>query len=624
MSATIPLVGIDRASVLLERHFGYPRFRAGQARAIEAVLAGRDAVVLMPTGGGKSLCYQIPSQLLPGTTLVVSPLISLMKDQVDGLARRGIAATFVNSTLSGADIKERLERVGTGQVKLLYVAPERFQSPSFRERLKGIQVSLLAVDEAHCISTWGHDFRPSYLRLGHVRDGLGCPAIALTATATPAVRSDIARQLRMREPVVIAKGFDRPNLRWHVLAAHSDGEKDKLLRRLLQPYRNRFRAPASGMNAATLRPAPRGLSSNSNPDSNSEGVAIVYASTRRAVDSIADLLIKTGIAAAGYHAGVPGAERKRLQEAFMQESVRVVVATNAFGMGIDKPNVRLVVHYQAPASLEDYYQEAGRAGRDGSPADCVLLFAYRDRFTHEFLIERSIPERLAVERVYALLIANADAEGFAELQGEAKLEGEAVAGGEDRLETVLRVLENAGVVRGIFAPGLRPWIRLVARPARIRRELPEGTPDRGLLRALWGACGPDELYRGREFAMGWLERIAPGADDVARLLDRLQAGGFLEWRPPTPRKVPELLLRVPPGELPVDWAALDRRRSVELDKLRAMQAYAYQRRCRRSFVLRYFGDLDGRPECAGCDRCEPRNARIVPGWPAPRRHSRTR
>ncbi|MEJ2186256.1 MAG: RecQ family ATP-dependent DNA helicase, partial [Gemmatimonadota bacterium] len=579
-----PEAPADQARELLRRHFGYDGFRAGQRQAVDAVLTGRDALVLMPTGGGKSLCYQIPSQILPGSTLVVSPLISLMKDQVDSLARHGIAATFVNSTLRASEIEERLQAVQDGRVRLLYVAPERFQSRSFRARLDALRVSLLAVDEAHCISTWGHDFRPAYLGLGRLRESLGCPVIGLTATATPEVRSDIIAQLRLRRPVVVAKGFDRPNLRWHVLAAHNDAEKDHLLRRLLQPYR---------------RGAP--------------GVAIVYAATRRTVDSIADLLIRAGFPAAGYHAGVKGAERRRLQESFMDGAIRVVVATNAFGMGIDKPDVRLVVHYHTPASLEDYYQEAGRAGRDGGQADCVLLHAYADRFTHEFLIDRANPDRATIEGVYARMRRAVRPDGFVPLDGELRREVDGLAGGGERTDAVLRVLETHGVMRGLARPGMRPWIRLIARPERIRRELAGHTPERALLRALWQSAGV-RIYRGREFSAQWLDRVTGSAEETSAMLDDLRARTILDWRPPAPRRIPELLVNVDPARLPIPWAELSRRKRLDLEKLRTMQAYAYQRGCRRAFILHYFGEQAPR-RCGACDHCT-RPDGILPGWPA--------
>ncbi|MEJ2218454.1 MAG: RecQ family ATP-dependent DNA helicase [Gemmatimonadota bacterium] len=592
VSESLPTPGArtDRARDLLRRHYGYDAFRAGQRQAVDAVLAGRDALVLMPTGGGKSLCYQIPSQILPGTTLVVSPLISLMKDQVDGLARHGIAATFVNSTLRSSEIEERLVAVQAGRVRLLYVAPERFQSRTFRARLDVLRVSLLAVDEAHCISTWGHDFRPAYLGLGRLRERLGCPVIGLTATATPEVRRDIVAQLRLRKPVVVAKGFDRPNLRWHVLAAHNDAEKDHLLRRLLRPFR-----------------------------ADAPGVAIVYAATRRTVDSVADLLIRAGYPAAGYHAGVKGAERRRLQESFMDGAIRVVVATNAFGMGIDKPDVRLVVHYHTPSSLEDYYQEAGRAGRDGGDADCVLLHAYADRFTHEFLIDRANPDRATIERVYTRMRQAVRPDHSVPLEGDLRRDMERLAGGPDRADAVLRVLETHGVIRGVIQPGLRPWIRLIARPERIRHELAGHRAELTLLRALWHSAGV-QLYRGREFNAHWLDRVTGSAEETSAMLDDLRARALLDWRPPAPRRAPELLIDAPAARLPVPWDELRRRRLLDLQKLKTMQAYAYKRACRRAFILHYFGE-QAPPKCGACDHCM-RPAGILPGWPAPRRRRR--
>jgi ATP-dependent DNA helicase RecQ len=290
------------ARAALARVFGYPDFRGRQAEAVAAVLHGRDLLVLMPTGGGKSLCFQVPALLLPGLTLVISPLISLMKDQVDGLVQA---------------------RARAGELRLLYVAPERMDSSAFQSLLGELKISLLAVDEAHCISQWGHEFRPAYRRLGRLRAQLQCPCVALTATATPPVRGDIMAQLGLREPLVLAGGFDRPNLSWHVLPAPTAAWKDRALVALLKRQR--------------------------------EGAIVVYAGTRRVVDTLADYCNGCGIPAAAYHAGMPPPERLRLQDAFMGNHVRVIFATTAFGMGVDKPDVRLVVHYTLSSSLEGYY-----------------------------------------------------------------------------------------------------------------------------------------------------------------------------------------------------------------------------------------------------------------------------
>src|SRR3982751_4182684 len=368
---------LEAARAALHARFGYAAFRPGQERAVASVLAGRDTLVVLPTGGGKSVCYQVPALLLPGLTVVVSPLISLMKDQVDALTARGIPATFLNSTLTSAEVSQRMNRVVSGEIKMLYVAPERFDFGSAAERLKDVGVSLLAIDEAHCISEWGHDFRPSYLRVAQVREKLGWPpAVALTATATPHVRQDIARQLRLENPETIITGFDRTNLRYHVVPTRSDAEKDQALIDILEKH---------------------------------EGVAIVYAATRRNVEKVTATLERAGITAAAYHAGLDDAHRHDGQEAFMKESVRAIVATNAFGMGIDKPNVRVVIHHAMPGTIEAYYQEAGRAGRDGKQSDVFLLHAFPDRFTHEFFIKGAFPERSTVERVYDRLVRTADA-----------------------------------------------------------------------------------------------------------------------------------------------------------------------------------------------------------------------
>jgi RecQ family ATP-dependent DNA helicase len=351
--------GIDEARNVLRGSFGYEGFRPGQERAVSAVLGGRDTLVVLPTGGGKSLCFQVPALLLPGLTVVVSPLISLMKDQVDALTARGLPATFINSSLPFGQVADRLARAERGEYRLLYVAPERFDYGSAAERLRGAGVSLLAVDEAHCISEWGHDFRPSYRRVRAIRASLGDPTtVALTATATPAVRRDIAEQLGLRSPETVVTGFDRRNLHYHVIRTRNDAEKDATLIHLLETH---------------------------------PGQAVVYVTTRKAVDRVADALGSAGLHARGYHGGLSDDERQAAQDDFMSERVRAIVATNAFGMGIDKANVRLVVHHTMPGSLEAYYQEAGRAGRNGQRANCVLLHAFQDRFTHEFLINNPRP-----------------------------------------------------------------------------------------------------------------------------------------------------------------------------------------------------------------------------------------
>jgi ATP-dependent DNA helicase RecQ len=407
---------LDTARALLQRHFGYPDFRGGQRDAVRAALQRRDVLVLMPTGGGKSLCYQVPALASAGLTIVVSPLISLMKDQVDALVRAGASAALLNSTLPREEAGRVLAAARAGELKLLYVAPERFDSEAFRRELPHLGVSLLAVDEAHCVSQWGHDFRPSYLRLGAVREQLAVPVIALTATATPAVRDDVVCQLRLRDPVLVVRGFDRPNLSWSVVGAADRAGKDMLLLRLVGERR--------------------------------DGVAIVYAPTRKAVDSLTDLMRRAGVQATAYHAGMSALDRERVQNAFIAGDIPVITATCAFGMGIDKPDVRLVVHHTMSGSLEAYYQEGGRASRDGASGRCVLLYAAGDRQVHEFMIDQTHPSRELIEDAVTLL-ARQDALRPHDIVG---VVAHGLTLAPRQAEAVIRILRRQQVLRD-DAPG---------------------------------------------------------------------------------------------------------------------------------------------------------------------------
>ena len=355
--------------------FGYGEFRPGQAEVISAVLAKRDTLAVMPTGGGKSVCYQVPALLrTDGLTLVVSPLLALMKDQVDAMRAMGVPAAAINSTVAIEEQREVLAAAGSGELRLLYVAPERFGAAGFMAALRSLPVALLAIDEAHCISQWGHDFRPSYRELGAVRDRIGSPpVVALTATADPRVRDDIVQRLGLHDPAIHVAGFDRPNLRFEVAKVSSLKEKFE------------------GISAQL-----RALKDES---------AIVYCGTRKRVEEVTDSLQRAGIRCARYHAGMQDEDRKRIQDAFARDTLRVIVATNAFGMGIDKPDVRAVIHHDMPDSLESYYQEAGRAGRDGGAATCTLYYATRDRGLREFFIEMAHPEASRVVEVYQQLVS---------------------------------------------------------------------------------------------------------------------------------------------------------------------------------------------------------------------------
>ena len=341
---------------VLKQYFGHSSFRYGQGELIDNILSGKDCMGVMPTGAGKSMCYQIPALMLQGTTIVVSPLISLMKDQVEALIQSGVAAAYINSSMSPHEYYSVLRDAASGGYKLLYVAPERLPAEDFAALCKEIRIPLVAVDEAHCVSHWGQDFRPSYLRITEFVAGLPQRPVlaAFTATATKAVKEDIVNILGLREPFRITTGFDRENLYFEVRSPETRNKDAELLSIIRE---------AQGRNA------------------------IVYCSTRKNVEQVCELLKLNGFNAARYHAGLPDEERRKAQEDFIYDRVNIIVATNAFGMGIDKSDVSLVVHYNMPKDVESYYQEAGRAGRDGSPARCILLYSKGDVRTNQFLIE---------------------------------------------------------------------------------------------------------------------------------------------------------------------------------------------------------------------------------------------
>jgi ATP-dependent DNA helicase RecQ len=479
--------------------FGHTALRPGQADVIRDILAGRPVIAVMPTGAGKSLCYQLPALVLAersDVTLVISPLIALMKDQVDALRARGVPAVALTSAANMEEQREIIDGIRAGIYTLIYVAPERFRSPRFLDALGAMpgKLGLVAIDEAHCISEWGHDFRPEYRRLGEIVRQLGAPRIAaFTATATPEVRRDIGHQLGLDAPEFHVRGFDRPNLHYSVERVGGGDHKSDQLVELVR-----------------MRDG---------------GVALVYASTRKNAEKYAAALKAAGMRTRVYHAGLDGVVRERAQDVFMAGQLDAIVATNAFGMGVDKSDIRLVVHADIPRSPEAYYQEAGRGGRDGKPTRCVLLFNHSDIKLQEFLIDASYPPAEVLRGVWKLL------------RDRPQL-GQLTPYG-DELEARLRANLGGDVKGATMAAALR----ILERHGMLRR------------------------------------------DDEKLIATRPEPGSYP----------------------PLDVESLARRAEVERAKLRTMVEYAYYPRCRRQFVLEYFGDQDWRDRdrrCGACDTCE--------------------
>ena len=410
---------------LLEKYFGFREFLDAQEEVIGSILGGHDSLVVMPTGGGKSLCYQLPALMLEGITIVVSPLIALMKDQVDALERRGIPAALINSTLSLSEQQARIRKLAAGEYKLVYIAPERFRSRAFLEALGRVTISLFAIDEAHCISQWGHDFRPDYFRLGEVLEKLGRPQVAaFTATATPEVRRDILAQLSLETPREFVAGFARPNLRLSIHQVEKEAAKYARLKALVEEHET----------------------------------GIIYCSTRKRVEAVHATLVGKGIKAIAYHGGLSEAERDLAQDQFMSRRYDVAVATNAFGMGIDRSDIRFVAHFEVPGSLEAYYQEAGRAGRDGEPSVCELYFNYADTRVQDFFIEGSNPSRAVIQEIYGVLRNAADAQGEVMLPIRdiaSRLNTEGAANNEMAVGAALSILNRADYIDRFDLPGQR-------------------------------------------------------------------------------------------------------------------------------------------------------------------------
>ncbi len=578
-----------RAHDFLLKHFGYSAFRNGQIEVIKSIADGSDTLVIMPTGGGKSLCYQIPAMLCEGTALVVSPLIALMKDQVDALTRANIRAAFINSTLGFQEIRQRLHDARFGKYRLLYVAPERLESEDFLEALRLIRLSFLAVDEAHCVSEWGHDFRPSYLNVATANEALGhLPVIALTATATPEVQDDIARHLHMKSPQKFIRGFDRPNLRYFV-----------------ERTRNKIPPVLSLLEE-------------------SKGSNIIYCASRKRVEDIAGALRSNRISAEAYHGGMPDGLRQSVQERFIEGKSGTIVATNAFGMGVDKSNVRHVIHCDMTLSLEAYYQEAGRAGRDGNESDCTLLYDPADRGLQEFFINTTFPDRQTLEKIYTFLYDfNATPLGLKAyapiLIDDIKIANRTgVHAGV--ISSAMALFERAEVLRRGSTHGLAT-IHITTSRERVQEyynntQVPER---RSALVALLRTVGSEALERPVQFDINDITRKHQiMLDDFLNAIRAFEYARLLRYEPAgTSGGIQLLLERMPFTRLPLKLDELAVRRERAQKKLDTVQRYAETPDCKRNFLLHYFQEYDLDGDCGLCSSC--RNAERIRTNRSPRR-----
>ena len=568
---------VDPESLL--PRFGLSEFRPGQRQVIDRLAAGDDVLCVMPTGGGKSLCYQLPALARQGTTLVVSPLIALMKDQVDGLKAQGIAAELINSTLTSAQQEQVMEEMAAGAYKLVYIAPERLRNGRFLEALGNAQVTLLAVDEAHCVSEWGHDFRPDYARLGQVRKRYlpSVQTIALTTTATPMVRDDVCQLLQLDDPKVFVTGFARTNLRFGVSQCKTDADKQEALVQYIAQQ---------------------------------QGAGIIYAATRKACEEIGSLLPgltnrKVGV----YHGGMDSEHRRQVQEQFMGGALDAIVATNAFGMGIDKSNIRYVAHYNMPGTLEAYYQEAGRAGRDGGDSDCRMFFAYQDRYIQEFFIENRYPSQQVVKDVYQFLLSRT--EDPIELTLEQVREA-IDADSNEAIGTAETLLSKAGVLRRLDSSNNQMILRIDHEHPDVVSFLPKSSKLRrrvlSAIQELVGKRRYDDVYVRPQQLMDRAEVSREQLNRVLRELKRLQC---FDYVPPFRGRAVHVVRRdLKFEQLEIDFEELARRKSAEFAKLDAVIGFARSGGCRQKVILDYFGD-PAASDCNRCDRCVPEEASAI-------------
>lgn len=565
-------VFLDNYNTALKNYFGYDSFRLGQKEIVESIINGNDTVVLMPTGGGKSLCYQLPAILIAGTVIVISPLIALMKDQVDSLTEKGISAALINSSLSNEEIDGILNQASQGKYKMLYVAPERLENKRFLNGLNSIDIAFIAVDEAHCISEWGHDFRPAYVRIPDLFEHIGKkPVIALTATATKEVVEDIKTFLKLTKPNLFARGFDRPNLSYKV--EHTEDKN----RRLLELCRFE-----------------------------EEGSIIVYCGSRKRTQEAAELLKKNGISAEYYNGGLNNSLRKSIQERFITGRAKIIVATNAFGMGIDKSDVRKIIHYDIPNTIEAYYQEAGRAGRDGKPSDCVMLYNNLDLNLQFFFCEATAPDIDTIMKAGGFLVnhfSKADSANSSNLSYEMVKEtglNSFVAG------KILEIFENNKIIKKTpNVVGIQ--IKILVEPDRLKEYFSNISEHRmNILEAIL-KCSSKESFR--DFVDLNVKKVLYefniDYDELLAELRNLYLNDIIEY---TNNDTESFSYQINFDNATKEnfftlAENLKKQRIKSYKKLLKVIDFAETEDCKRNFILDYFADDEYDDKCGHCSNC---------------------
>lgn len=559
----------------LKENFGHDCFRKGQDEIVQTILEGRNTLVVMPTGGGKSLCYQLPAIITNGTAIVISPLIALMKDQVDSLSKINIPATFINSSIDIEQMNFRINEMVEGNYKIVYIAPERLDNNRFIEALKLLRISFLAIDEAHCISEWGHDFRPSYLLISRALEELPqVPIIALTATATPEVQNDIIKSLKIKNVKKFIRGFDRPNL--HYITKEVTYNKENSISRVLDKTRS--------------------------------GSTIIYSGTRKKVEEYGSLLQEMRHDVLIYHAGLEDKIRKKTQEAFLNKESSVIIATNAFGMGIDKANVRNVIHTDLPQTLEAYYQEAGRAGRDGKGAYCYLFYNDNDTYLQDFFINSNYPFFNEFISVYNALYDVHNVKINEMTSMPITLSMEQIANLSKipiySCQSILKFLDKAKIITENvkFVPSM---IKLNSSRERFLEYYTNITGQRKkILEAILRSISSSAFSRPVEFNISYfLKKYFFHYDEFITALNSFKLSGLIDFSMPMPPGIILLDKRRKENEIPVDFKDIKRRRDRAYEKASIVFDYATTDKCKRNFILDYFEDDEYQSVCGRCSNC---------------------